>query len=297
MFQPNFRGSTNRDDAFRRAGNGEWGAKMQTDLSDGLRALADKGIVDPKRACIVGASYGGYAALAGVTLQHGIYRCAVAVAGVSDLGDMYAEDYRESGEAKISKVRLIEQLGPKDRWADRSPRRHAAEADAPILLIHGKDDTVVPYSHTARMADALKDAHKPYEVVTLPGEDHWLSRAAEPAADARGGGRLRGKAQPAGLISLAKRARLVGEREAGSLAMDRVAEPVAAFRNRGRDHRAGRAADARDPGQPPAYRPLRQPRAPGASRRAPWPLRVRERGGPWRRDQRPRHRPAACAPS
>jgi dipeptidyl aminopeptidase/acylaminoacyl peptidase len=71
VFQPNFRGSTNRDDAFVRAGYGEWGRKMQSDISDGLQALADKGIVDPKRACIVGASYGGYAALAGVTLQQG----------------------------------------------------------------------------------------------------------------------------------------------------------------------------------------------------------------------------------
>lgn len=178
VFQPNFRGSTNRDDAFRRAGRGEWGGKMQTDISDGLAALAAKGIVDPKRACIVGASYGGYAALAGVTLQQGLYRCAVSVAGVSDLNDMYREDYRESGETRITKAALLEQLGPRDRWADRSPRRLAARADAPVLLIHGKDDTVVPYTHTARMADALKDAHRSYEVVTLPGEDHWLSRAA-----------------------------------------------------------------------------------------------------------------------
>ncbi len=178
VFQPNFRGSTNRDDAFRRAGHGEWGGKMQSDISDGLAALAAQGIVDAKRTCIVGASYGGYAALAGVTLQQGLYRCAVSVAGVSDLGDMYAEDYRGTGEARVSKTALLEELGPRDRWAARSPRRQAAKADAPVLLIHGKDDTVVPYSHTHRMADALKDAGKPVEVVTLASEDHWLSRAA-----------------------------------------------------------------------------------------------------------------------
>lgn len=178
VFQPNFRGSTNRDDQFRRAGHGEWGGKMQSDISDGLAALAARGIVDPERACIAGASYGGYAALAGVTLQQGLYRCAVAVAGVSDLGDMYAEDYRGSGEARVSKMALLEELGPRDRWAARSPRRHAAKADAPVLLIHGKDDTVVPFGHTRRMADALKDAGKPVEVVTLASEDHWLSRAA-----------------------------------------------------------------------------------------------------------------------
>ncbi|MBW8752592.1 MAG: S9 family peptidase, partial [Sphingomonadales bacterium] len=101
VFQPNFRGSTNRGDAFRRAGYGQWGRKMQTDISDGLAELARQGIVDPKRACIVGASYGGYAALAGVTLQHGLYRCAAAVAPVSDLSDMYWTDYRESGDNKM----------------------------------------------------------------------------------------------------------------------------------------------------------------------------------------------------
>lgn len=85
VFQPNFRGSTNRDEAFKRAGYGQWGRKMQTDVSDGLAALAKAGIVDPDRACIVGASYCGYAALAGVTVEQGKYRCAVAVAPVTDL--------------------------------------------------------------------------------------------------------------------------------------------------------------------------------------------------------------------
>lgn len=178
VFQPNFRGSTNRDDAFKLAGYGEWGRKMQTDISDGVAALAERGIVDPKRACIVGASYGGYAALAGVTLQKGLYRCAVAVAPVSDLRDMYREDYRASGDQKLTKTSLLEQLGPMDRWDTVSPRRHAARADAPVLLIHGRDDTVVPYSHSRKMADALDDAGKPYQLVTLDGEDHWLSLSA-----------------------------------------------------------------------------------------------------------------------
>ena len=178
VFQPNFRGSTNRDDAFKLAGYGEWGRKMQTDISDGLAALADAGIVDPQRACIVGASYGGYAALAGVTLQQGLYRCAVAVAPVSDIRAMYNEDYRESGDRRITKEALLQQLGPRDRWDDVSPRRNADRADAPILLIHGREDTVVPYSHSTQMADKLKDNGKPYELVSLDGEDHWLSLSA-----------------------------------------------------------------------------------------------------------------------
>lgn len=178
VFQPNFRGSTNRGDAFRRAGNGQWGRKMQSDISDGVAELAKRGLVDPKRACIVGASYGGYAALAGVTLQHGLYRCAVAVAPVSDLSDMYLTDLRESGGSTMLKNSLRESLGNPSTFAEVSPRKRAAQADAPILLVHGKDDTVVPFKQSAAMADALKDAGKPYELVVMPNEDHWLSRSA-----------------------------------------------------------------------------------------------------------------------
>lgn len=178
VFQPNFRGSTNRDDAFRHAGDGQWGRKMQTDITDGLAELVRRGIVDPRRACIVGASYGGYAALAGVTLQHGFYRCAVSVAGVSDVDLMYQTDLTESGHSRMTGRALRAQLGETGTYDEISPRRFAGNADAPVLLIHGKDDTVVPFKQSAVMADALKDAGKPYEMVVLKGEDHWLSRSA-----------------------------------------------------------------------------------------------------------------------
>ena len=178
VFQPNFRGSTNRSLAFRRAGYGQWGRKMQTDISDGLAELVKQGIVDPKRACIVGASYGGYAALAGVTLQQGLYRCAVAVAPVSDLSDMYWTDYSASGDNRMLQRSLDDFLGDHSRFAEVSPRKHAAQADAPILLIHGKDDTRVPFHQSQAMADALKSAHKPVELVVMQGEDHWLSHDA-----------------------------------------------------------------------------------------------------------------------
>ena len=88
VFQPNYRGTLGYGEAFRRAADGQYGRKMQSDISDGLAALAAARIIDPKRACIVGGSYGGYAALAGVTLQQGLYRCAVSVAGVADMGRM-----------------------------------------------------------------------------------------------------------------------------------------------------------------------------------------------------------------
>ncbi|UAL11813.1 alpha/beta hydrolase family protein [Caulobacter segnis] len=180
VLQPNFRGSTGYGTEFKEAGYGEWGAKMQTDLSDGVAYLAKAGIVDTKRVCIFGHSYGGYAALAGVTLQKGVYRCAVSSAGVSDLAKMMSDDIIRSGE-RNARVRDEKRLFGVDSASDpkldqRSPAAQAAKADAPILLIHGKDDTTVPFSHSQKMANALKSAGKPYEFVVLDGEDHWLSK-------------------------------------------------------------------------------------------------------------------------
>ena len=177
VLQPNFRGSTGYGAAFQHAGDGQWGRRMQSDISDGLAYLASQGIVDPKRACIMGGSYGGYAALAGVTLQHGLYRCAVAVAGVSDVAKMAASDIHQSDYDPTMKRAIEAAIGVHQDLRPISPINFAAQADAPILLIHGKDDTVVSYDQSNDMAAALRAAGKPVELVTLPAEDHLLSRS------------------------------------------------------------------------------------------------------------------------
>lgn len=180
VLQPNFRGSSGYGREFRLAGYGQWGRKMQTDLSDGVEALAKDGTIDPKRVCIVGGSYGGYAALAGVTLQKGIYRCAVSVAGPADFRKFFAWQTERHGD-KSDATRYWRAVLGADKegnavMASLSPALAAAQADAPILLIHGKDDTVVPIEQSESMAAALKRAGKPYEYQIMKGEDHWLSR-------------------------------------------------------------------------------------------------------------------------
>lgn len=182
VLQANFRGSTGYGRAFLEAGYGEWGRKMQTDLSDGVRYLAGQGIIDPARVCIVGASYGGYAAMAGPTLDRGVYRCAVSVAGVSDLRRMVESEARDAARPNNETVRYWNRFMGASRLGDRaidalSPARLADQADAPILLIHGKDDTVVPIEQSRLMAEALQRAGKSHEFIELQGEDHWLSRA------------------------------------------------------------------------------------------------------------------------
>lgn len=182
VLQPNFRGSTGRGHGFIRASDGEWGGKMQTDLSDGVRFLAKQGIVDPKRVCIAGASYGGYAALAGITMDKGVYRCAVSVAGIGDLRQFLNFKllrYREENPTIRYYKRIFGIETPTDnKLDDRSPERHAGDADGPVLLIHGKEDTVVRYEQSTGMRRALEKAGKPVEFVDLRDEDHWLSREA-----------------------------------------------------------------------------------------------------------------------
>jgi dipeptidyl aminopeptidase/acylaminoacyl peptidase len=183
VLQANFRGSTGYGRAFLEAGYGEWGRKMQTDLSDGVRWLAAEGVIDPARVCIVGASYGGYAAMAGLALDGEVYRCGVSVGGVSDLRRMVNwearnERYRDSQTVRYWN-RFMGAAQLNDRALDDlSPARLAASVDSPLLLIHGRDDTVVPIEQSRAMAEALRRADKPVELVELPGEDHWLSRSA-----------------------------------------------------------------------------------------------------------------------
>jgi len=182
VLQPNFRGSTGAGADFIAAAYGQWGRKMQTDLSDGVRYLAAQGTIDPKRVCIVGASYGGYAAMAGATLDAGVYRCAVAVSGISDLKRFRSWTISEAGGSRNATTRYWDRLmGVKDAQDPvleaLSPARQAAKAQGPILLIHGKDDTVVPYDQSRVMAETLTQQGKPVTLITLNAEDHWLSRS------------------------------------------------------------------------------------------------------------------------
>ncbi len=73
--------------------------------------------------------------------------------------------------------RFLGARDPGDAVLDKlSPIKHVDRVDIPVLLIHGRDDTVVPIEQSRRMADALKDEGKQVQSIELPGEDHWLSR-------------------------------------------------------------------------------------------------------------------------
>lgn len=179
VLQPQFRGSTGFGEQHRKAGYRQWGGVMQHDVTDGVKSLIARGIADPGRICIVGASYGGYAALAGAAFSPELYRCAVSINGVSDLPHMIGYVERQGGDDSDALAYWHDHIGsPLDPGViEKSPARAAASVRAPILLLHGADDTVVPISQSESMEKALRQLNKPVNLIELPGEDHWLSRS------------------------------------------------------------------------------------------------------------------------
>lgn len=179
VVQPNFRGSSGYGRAFEEAGWREWGGRMQDDVTDAVAYLVNAGAVDPERICIAGGSYGGYAALAGATFTPDLYRCAAAVAPVTDLVAFSTELGVQSSRRSARRDYWRRTIGDPTRQRDvlmaRSPARHAAQVRVPILLIHPEQDTVVTIRQSELMARALTDAGKDVRFVRLAGEDHWLS--------------------------------------------------------------------------------------------------------------------------
>jgi dipeptidyl aminopeptidase/acylaminoacyl peptidase len=178
VLQPQFRGSTGFGDAFQEAGYRQWGGLMQDDVTDGVHAMIDQGVADPRRICIVGASYGGYAALAGAAFTPDLFSCAVSISGVSDLPALMREEVPVFGgwisaSMSVWKTRIGAPNDP--NLSAKSPINAVKAIKAPILIIYGTGDGVVPTAQSQQMARALKAAGKSVTVAVLPGEDHWLS--------------------------------------------------------------------------------------------------------------------------
>jgi dipeptidyl aminopeptidase/acylaminoacyl peptidase len=154
----------------------------QTDYRPGSGTSA--GIADPHRVCIVGMSYGGYAALAGAAFTPDLYTCAASVNGVSDLRALMQSQVLNPGlravrvistAESVWKERIGEETDP--RLGTKSPINSVAAITAPVMIAYGTGDGVVPTEQSTRMADALQKSGKSVTVVKLPDEDHWLSQA------------------------------------------------------------------------------------------------------------------------
>ena len=182
VLQPEFRGSDGYGKEWEEAGYGQWGTGlMQHDISDGALALIESGIADPDRICIVGSSYGGYAALAGATFTPDLYRCAVAIASVSDLQGMIRYNRTRYGTQHWTVAYWDEAMNGVDEerrastLRDASPVFHADQIQIPVLLIHGHSDSVVPVDQSRDMRNALRNSGADFEYIEIEDGDHWLS--------------------------------------------------------------------------------------------------------------------------
>jgi dipeptidyl aminopeptidase/acylaminoacyl peptidase len=169
VLKVNFRGSGNRGRAFKTAGARQWGGKMQDDLADAVRWAVSQKIADPGRVCIVGASYGGYAAMMGLALTPELFKCGVGYVGVYDLERMVAEDSRNS---RASATWLRDWVGEGDMLRQASATTVADRIKAPVLLVAGGEDRIAPIAHSRAMERRLKDAGVPVETLYAGSEGH-----------------------------------------------------------------------------------------------------------------------------
>ncbi|WDA40275.1 alpha/beta hydrolase family protein [Erythrobacter sp. BLCC-B19] len=177
VLQPNFRGSGGYGDAFFELGTGQIGRKMQDDLDDAMDWAVKEGLADPARVCVVGSSYGGYAAMWAVLRNPERYRCAASWAGVTDL----EKQLRYDGQSFTR--------GGFKRWKDRvrgagvtevktvSPVARAETLSRPLLLAHGTKDVVVPFSQYNLFEKATRSAPVKPDTLVIKDEGHGFSKA------------------------------------------------------------------------------------------------------------------------
>ncbi len=177
VVQPQFRGSGGFGRTFAAQGWGRWGDRMQEDVEDALDHVILERRLDASRVGIMGASYGGYAALMGAVRRPELYRAAVSICGVGDLGDALDYERRDDETADgfiydywVS--RIGDPRTQADMIAAASPRRRAAEIACPVLLVHGAEDRIVQPHQSRRMNQALRSAGKRVEYIEVPEAGH-----------------------------------------------------------------------------------------------------------------------------
>jgi dienelactone hydrolase len=175
VLQPNFRGSGGYGKAFVDSGKGQIGRAMQDDLDDGMDWLVREGIADPKRVCVMGSSYGGYAAVWAITRNPERYRCAISYAGVMDWANMLKYDRKFFDKSGFSDWSARVKGDPNANLDEYSPYRLAGKITRPLLLGHGDEDFTVPIAQSKKLVSAMKDAGRTQALITYKGEGHGFS--------------------------------------------------------------------------------------------------------------------------
>lgn len=178
VVQPQFRGSSGFGILHLREGRGEWGKKMQDDLTDAVLSLSKNKRIDPKRVCIIGTNYGGYAALAGVTFSPEVYTCAIAINGISNIEEFldYQKNKYMSGieEYRYWQAVINKNKSDTDFFTSISPIHHVEKVKVPVLLIHSEKNKVVEFEQSDNFYDEMEDEDKQVTLIELENDDHYL---------------------------------------------------------------------------------------------------------------------------
>ncbi|MEB0030612.1 prolyl oligopeptidase family serine peptidase [Undibacterium sp. RTI2.1] len=176
VLQPEFRGSTGYGYKHFRAGWKQWGLAMQDDIADGTKWAIQQGIADPKRICIAGASYGGYAVLMGLAKNPELFRCGVNWVGVTDLNLMYQSNWNSDADAQWQNYGMPVLIGDKVKDAaqlkETSPVEIADRIRQPLLLAYGGSDRRVPIAHGKDFLAAVRKTNSSVEWIEYVEEGH-----------------------------------------------------------------------------------------------------------------------------
>ena len=177
VVQINYRGSEGYGRKFMEAAIGEFGGKMHEDLLDGINWLVGQGIADPQRIAIMGRSFGGYAALVGLTYTPDTFACGIDIVGLSDLTSQKGPAYGELGrywwERYFGNPEVAADF---EKMKQKSPYYHVDSIRHPVLIIYGASDARVQREQSEKMITALKASHKEVQSLVLNKEGHLITR-------------------------------------------------------------------------------------------------------------------------
>lgn len=177
VLRVNFRGSTGYGKGFLHAGDRQWGAKMQDDLTDAVRWAVGRGVADAARVAIYGGSYGGYAALAGAAFTPEIYACAVDIVGPSNLETLirsippYWEPMKRIFDLRVGDIEKEPEF-----LRARSPLHSADKITVPLLIAQGANDPRVKQAESEQIVSVLRAKGKTVEYMLFPDEGHGFAR-------------------------------------------------------------------------------------------------------------------------
>jgi dipeptidyl aminopeptidase/acylaminoacyl peptidase len=178
LLQVNYRASSGYGKRFMNLGDRQWGiGNMQHDLTDSVRWAIEKGIADPKKVCISGGSYGGYATLAGLAFTPEMYACGIDLVGISNVGTFmrsippYWKPLQYEWTTRVGPADVDEALNRRI-----SPLYHVHQIKAPLMIAQGAHDPRVPQAESDQMFRAMHTKGRPVEYVLYTDEGHGMSK-------------------------------------------------------------------------------------------------------------------------